>query len=50
MTSVELKTRYSIIDTLLRMDALGLSEDEIKVGMGTGIITSRRDADKDATR
>ena len=50
MTPVERKTGYSIIDTLLLMDALGLSEDEIKVRMGTGIITSRRDADKEAAR
>ena len=50
MTPVECKTGYSIIDTVLLMDAFGLLQDEIKVRMGTGIITSRRDADKEAAR
>lgn len=50
MTPVERKTGYSIIDTVLLMDAFGLLQDEIKVRMGTGIITSRRDADKAPAR
>lgn len=32
------------------MDAFGLLEDEIKVQMGNGIITSRRDAHKAPVR
>ena len=50
MTPVERKTGYSIIDTVLLLDAFGLSEDEFNVRIRTGIITSRRDADKDAAR
>jgi hypothetical protein len=52
MTTVERKADDFVIDVAILQDAFGLSQDEIKVRMRNGAITSRCEAgiDEDAGR